>query len=206
MIFIDLGATTLGWNAYQLNGNVLFGQGLTVNLSGGNNGGLGTGYKGFDDSTTTVSGSLQNAFSFVSVSTSLTQAALTTAQNVSAYAVNAANFTGDTTQTFSSQISGTTTITGTAGVNVIDLDAGLKNAPLTISGPANAYFIINVTGEIQTNQAMTLTGGGTAANILWNLTSSGTVLQTSGGDSLVGTFLATDGARSSSRSLRSTGN
>jgi Putative Ig domain len=34
-IFVDTGSTHLGWNAYQLNGNVLFGLGLTVQLSGG---------------------------------------------------------------------------------------------------------------------------------------------------------------------------
>ncbi len=37
---IDLGNTTLGWNSGPVEGNVLLGQGLTANLSGGNDGGL----------------------------------------------------------------------------------------------------------------------------------------------------------------------
>ena len=37
---IDLGNTTLGWECGPVEGNVLLGQGLTANLSGGNDGGL----------------------------------------------------------------------------------------------------------------------------------------------------------------------
>ena len=197
-IFIDTGATKLGWNAYQLDGNVLFGQGLTVALSGGNNGGLGAGYKVYEDSTTNISGSLQNPLTFVSVPTSQTAAAAATAQSVSNYASGLT-----ATQTFTT-INNTATINGNGGLNVISVGK-IQNATLTINGSANDYFVFNVSGQIQTNQVMTLTGGVTASHILWNLTGTGTVLQTSGGNLLVGTFLATRGGQFQFSELQLTG-
>jgi len=197
-IFIDTGSTHLGWNAYQLNGNVLFGQGLTVALSGGNNGGLGAGYKVYDDSTTSISGSLQNPLTFASVPASQTAAAAASAKSVSNYASSLA-----ATQTFAT-INNTLTINGSGGMNVIDVGS-IQNATLTINGSANDYFIFNVSTGIQTNHVMTLTGGVTASHILWNLTGTGTVLQTSGGDVLVGTFLATNGGAFQFSELQLTG-
>ncbi len=197
-IFIDTGATHLGWNAYQLDGNVLFGQGLTVQLSGGNDGGLGAGYSVYEDSTVNVSGSLQNPLTFVTVPTSQTAAAAATAQSVSQ---SASGLTA--TQTFSS-INNNQTINGNGGLNVIDVGS-IQNANLTINGSANDYFVFNVSGQIQTNQVMTLIGGVTASHILWNLTGTGTVLQTSGGNVLVGTFLATNGGGFQFSELQLTG-
>jgi len=197
-IFIDTGNTKLGWNAYQLNGNVLFGQGLTVQLSGGNNGGLGAGFKVYDDSTTNISGSLQNPLTFASVPTSQTAAAAATAKSVSNYANGLA-----ATQAFNS-INNNMTINGDGGLNVIDVGS-IQNANLTIHGSASDYFIFNVSNGIQTNQVITLTGGVTASNILWNLTGSGNVLQTSGGNVLVGTFLATNGGQFQFSELQLTG-
>lgn len=196
--FVDLGSTTLGWNSGPIAGNVLFGQGLTANLSGGNNGGLTNGGVLYYDNTTTISGSLQNPVTEALVPTTSTLAALTSAQNVSAYA---ASLTA--TQTFGN-ITSATTITGNGGLNVIDV-SNIHNAPLTLNGTANDYFIINVSGQIQTNQAMTLEGGVLASHVLFNLTGTGTVLQTSGGDQLYGTFLATDGGQFQFSELNLTG-
>lgn len=71
----------------------------------------------------------------------------------------------------------------------------LKNADLTFSGGATDYFVFNVSGAVDTNKMMFLTGGVKASNILWNLTaSSGQVFKTAGGNSSVGTFLAVNGA------------
>ena len=89
-------------------------------------------------------------------------------------------------------------------MNVIDVGS-IQNATLTINGSANDYFIFNVSTGIQTNHVMTLTGGVTASHILWNLTGTGTVLQTSGGDVLVGTFLATNGGAFQFSELQLTG-
>jgi len=186
--FVDLGATTLGWNSGPIAGNVLLGQGVKANLSGGNNGGLTNGGVVNFDSTATISGSLQNPITEVPVSTSFTATALADAQNVSSYASSLSP-----TQTFST-INNTTTITGDGGLNVIDV-ANIQNAKLTLSGNANDYFIFNVTGGIQTNQAMTLSGGVLASHVLFNLTGTGTVFQTSGGDLSYGTYLATNGGQ-----------
>ena len=122
--------------------------------------------------------------------TTTTSTALSTAQNVSTFAAGLTP-----TLTFASQLTGTATITGTAGLNVITMPS-FQNVTLTLSGPSNAFFVFNISGELQTNLAMTLSGGVLAANVLWNLTgTTGQVLNTSGGNSLVGTFLATNGGQ-----------
>jgi hypothetical protein len=187
--FVDLGATTLGWNSGPIAGNVLFGNGLTANLSGGNNGGLTNGGILFHDSTVTISGSLQNPVTEQLVPTSLTQTALTDAQNVSNFASSLSP-----TQTFTT-INNIMTIASTGNLNVIDVGS-IQNATLTLSGGANDYFVFNVSGSINTNQPMTLSGGVSASHILFNLTgTSGNILQTSGGNVLDGTFLATRGGQ-----------
>jgi hypothetical protein len=197
--FVDLGNTTLGWNSGPIAGSVLFGQGLTANLSGGNNGGLTNGGTVDHDSTATISGSLQNPVTLVLVPGTTTQSALTSAMAVSAYASSLG-----ATQTFTN-INNTTTITGNGGLNVIDV-ANISNAPLTLSGNANDIFVFNVTGAINTNQAMTLSGGVTAAHVLFNLTgTSGNVFQTSGGDVSYGTYLATNGGQFQFSNLNLTG-
>lgn len=95
------------------------------------------------------------------------------------------------TQTFVN-INGTQTITGNGSLNVIDV-ANIQNATLTLSGNANDVFVFNVSGGIQTNQHMILNGV-LADHILFNLTgTSGDIFQTSGGDILYGTYLATNG-------------
>jgi hypothetical protein len=185
--FVDLGATTLGWNSGPIAGNVLFGLGLQAKLSGGNNGGLTNGGVLFHDNTTNISGSLQNPVTQTLVPTTFTQEAATIAQNVSNFASSLA-----ATQTFTT-INGTTTITGNGDLNVIDVEK-IDNAKLTLSGTANDFFVFNISDQIHTNQPMTLSGGVTPANILFNLTGTGTVVfQTSGGDLSFGTYLATNG-------------
>jgi len=195
--FVDLGATTLGWNSGPIAGSVLFGLGLDANLSGGNNGGLTNGGQLFHDSTTNISGALQNPVTQVLVPDSFTQNAATIAQNVSNFASSLA-----ATQTFTT-INSTTTITGNGGLNVIDV-ANIQNAKLTLSGTANDFFLFNVSNAIQTNQPMTLSGV-SPANILFNLTGTGTVFQTSGGDLSFGTYLATNGGAFQFSNLNLTG-
>lgn len=187
---VDLGATTFGWNSGPVNGSVLVGQGVTVKLSGGNNGGFANNMTQFlyTDGTANISGNLQNPITEKTVPATTTETALTDAQSVSNYASSLSP-----TQTEPSTINGTTTITGSGGLNVIDV-ANIQNAKLTISGTANDFFVFNVTDQIQTNQPMTLLGV-SASQILFNLTGTGTVavFQTSGGDVSYGTYLATHG-------------
>jgi len=199
--FIDLGATTLGWNSGPIAGNVLFGLGLHANLSGGNNGGLTNGGVLFHDSSAIISGSLQNPVTETLVPTTTTQDAATIAQNVSNFASSLA-----ATQSVGTTISGTTTITGNGGLNVIDV-ANITNAKLTLSGNANDFFLFNVSNAVMTNQPMTLSGGVSPSNILFNLTGTGTVavFQTSGGDVSFGTYLATNGGKFQFSNLNLTG-
>ena len=197
--FIDLGSTTLGWNSGPIAGSVLFGQGLHANLSGGNNGGLTNGGILYYDNTAVISGSLQNPVTKTQVPTSTTQAAATIGKNVSDYASSLT-----ATQTFTN-INNTVTISGNGGLNVIDA-TNIQNSKLTLSGSANDFFVFNISGEVQTNQPMTLSGGVLPSHILFNLTGSGTVLfQTSGGNVLYGTFLAANGGKFQFSNLDLTG-
>lgn len=91
-------------------------------------------------------------------------------------------------------INNTQIIYGNDGLNVINV-ANIQNARLTLSGTASDIFVINVSGGIQTNQAMTLSGV-SASHVLFNLTGkSGKIFQTSGGNVLYGTYLATNGGQ-----------
>jgi PEP-CTERM motif len=196
--FIDIGPTTLGWNSGPIAGSVLFGNGLTANLSGGNNGGLTNGGILYYDNTVTISGSLQNPVTEVQVGTSVTDAAANIAHSVSDYAASLS-----ATQTFTN-ITGTATISGNGDLNVIDANS-IQNANLTLSGSASDYFVFNISDMIQTNQPMTLSGVD-PSHILFNLTGTGMVLfQTSGGNLLYGTYLAANGGRFQFSNLDLTG-
>jgi hypothetical protein len=193
---------TFSWNSGPVAGNVLMGQGEKASFSGGGNGGLTSGHVLYYDSTVTGTNtfnSLQTHPTTSQVSTSLTQNAATIATNVSNYAASLSP-----TQTFS-DITNTTTITGDGGLNVIDF-ANLHDAKLTLSGTANDYFIFNISGQIHTNQPMTLSGSVDPSHILFNLTGTGMVLfQTAGGDISYGTYLATNGGSFQFSNLNLTG-
>ena len=184
-------------NSGPIVGSVLIGDGSTATSSGGGNGQV-TG--GVFVSGTVSGDDLQHlqippVVTVVSPSVG-TQAFSDVATDSSTDAALPA------TQTFGA-INGTQTITGNGGLNVIDI-ASLHNPNLTISGSSSDVFVFNVSGLFQTNQAITLNGV-SASQILWNLTGTGTVFQTSGGDTLFGTFLATDGGDFQFSSLNLTG-
>ena len=196
--FVDLGASTLGWNSGPIDGDVLLGMGVHAQLSGGNDGGLTSGHVVYHDPTAVISGNLQNPITMTAVANSVSQSVATAAQNVSNYASSLT-----ATQTFGT-ISGTTTINGNGGLNVIDA-TNINNDTLTLNGSANDYFVFNITNAVQTNRPMILTGGVLPGNILFNLTGTGTVFQTSGGDVSYGTYLAVNGGRFQFSNLNLTG-
>jgi hypothetical protein len=105
-------------------------------------------------------------------------------------------------------IGANTVIQGNGGLNVINV--GSVTNPFSgttgvLMGGPNDLFIINVSGSFSSNQAMKLQGV-TASQILWNFTGTGTVLNTSGGNTLYGTFLSTtNGARFQADALNVTG-
>jgi hypothetical protein len=81
-------------------------------------------------------------------------------------------------------VSGTTTVNGVAGTNVVNLSGiNLGNGQiLTLNGPAGSQFIINDSGNLTLNSGrINLTGGLTPDDVVFNLTSSGNNLSTSGG-------------------------
>jgi choice-of-anchor A domain-containing protein len=97
------------------------------------------------------------------------------------------------TQTFAN-ISAATTITGVAGLNVIDINGNinLNNASLTLNGPANAYFVINVTGNLALGGTggLMISGGVTTSDVLYNFTSANASLATHIGNVVNGIILA----------------
>lgn len=197
---VSVGPTaSIKMNSGPVTGKVLVGFSSTVSASGGGNGNItmgvdnGTPNSGTNSAPNTIGcGASQSAcFSGLATTPVTTIVPLSVAQQAfsDAAALSAAAAGLTATQTFGN-ITGTATITGVSGLNVIDI-TGEKNATLTINGPADAIFVFNVTGSVDTNRRMILTGGVTATHILWNLIGTGTVLKTAGGNQLFGTFLAT---------------
>ena len=187
-------------NSGPIKGNVLLGDGTTSSSSGGNNGQV----TGRVDVSPTVSGDnlshIQNAPNIVQVPSSVGVQAFNDAVALS----NQASTLGASpTQTFGS-INGAQNIIGNGGLNVINI-ASLSNPDLTITGNANDKFVFNISGNFSTNHALVLNGVD-ASQLLWNLTgASGNIFQTSGGNTLYGTFLATHGGDFQFSNLHLTG-
>lgn len=180
---------TLSQNSGPIAGSELVGQGVKAAFSGGGHGAIaGTVYY---DSTVTGT----NTFSQFDPppTTSLVDPSVTHQAYTDAIALaNAANQL-QVTQNFTSTISSAQTFTGNGGLNVIDV-TNIQNAPITFAGTANDIFVINVSGKLNTNVAMTLGANVSASHILWNFTGTASdVFQTSGGNKVYGTFLAVTG-------------
>ncbi|HXC40357.1 MAG TPA: PEP-CTERM sorting domain-containing protein [Burkholderiales bacterium] len=190
---VSIGAgSSIKINSGPITGNILVGDGSTVVTSGGNNGQIvGSIY---DDGSVP-----QSAFShlqtpatsgqFYSVTKAYEDAAITSAKQLSDYA---ASLTAN--QTFTTTVSTAHTFTANSGVYVIDF-TNIQNAALTFKGNANTTFIVNVSGYFNTNQKMYLDGI-SSSQLLFNFTASSgkNVFQTSGGDQLYGSYLATNGS------------
>jgi hypothetical protein len=193
---VDLGnGTTIGQNSGPVSGNEYLGNGVTAAFAGGG-GGVITGKLYYDSTvihTNTFSQLDTPPTTVLEPNPSPTAGLLSTAQSVSAYA---AGLTA--TQAFSS------TINGNGGLNVIDV-ADIHNVAFTISGTSADTFVFNVSDEFQTDVAMTLSGV-SASQILFNFTAtSGQVFNTSGGNTMYGTFLATRGGQFQFSNLNLTG-
>jgi hypothetical protein len=130
----------------------------------------GTYYKYSTNSDATTSG-----FTAVGgVNTTSNSVITSAASQASAASSNLAGLAAN--QTIAAAITTTTTITASApGRNVVDLLAGINlpnGTTLTLSGSATQSFVINIpAGGIALGQAsIVLTGGITAANVIFNLT------------------------------------
>ncbi len=184
-------------NSGPVIGNVILGNGVNADFGGGNDGQI-TGTLFYDSTVTGISSSssLDTPPTTAQVSTAVTNRVLLDAGSAASAAAAFAP-----TQTFST-ISGTTTISGNGGRNVINVGS-ISNAVLTLNGTADDYFIFNVSSSFATNQPMTLSGGVQASHVLFNFTAtSGTVFQTAAGNQVYGTFLAASGGNFLFSSLR----
>jgi hypothetical protein len=191
---------TLGMNSGPLAGNVLLGNGVKAAFSGGGGGRI-TGVLDYDSTVTGTNtfSQLATAPTTALVSTTVTTEALNDANGVASYIEGLT-----ATQTFGN-ITGTTTITGNGGLNVIHV-GNLQNPILNLSGNASDFFVFDVSGVFNTNQVMSLIGGVTANHVIFDFTgTSGNVFQTSGGDLLEGTYLATHGGNFQFSNLDLTG-
>ena len=128
----------------------------------------------------TYTGTLDTSESFSSLAADVVSAS-TQAQNLTA------------TQTISSNVNKATTITGTSGLNVIDINGNinLNNANLTFSG-AGAQFIVNISGSVSLVGTASILAGSNVSdgNILLNLYSNSGTLNTNVGDTTDGIVLA----------------
>ncbi len=193
--------SSLKINSGPITGSILVGSGTTVSTSGGGNGQIIGNIA--DDGTVPQSafGALQTppaSGQFVSVTSAYVQSAVTSAAAVSAYAAALAP-----NLTFAN-ISSAQSFTSLGGVYVIDA-VNIQNADLTFNGGAGSFFVVNVSGNYQTNKQVFLNGI-SAGQLLFNFTaSSGNVFQTSGGDVSYGTYLATNGGNFQFSNLKLTG-
>jgi hypothetical protein len=167
-----------------ITGNVGVGQGGSLSFSGGGN-------------TPTVSGTVflgPSATDSITGTTHQTDSSLTTAVSTAIGTASAAyramSGTTGTTITDNGTVSNNGTghlngavITGNGGTNVVNVSS--INGSITLSGGASNLFIINTT-TLQLNSAVTLEGGVTANDVLFNVTGSNSV---SLSGTLSGTFL-----------------
>lgn len=89
-------------------------------------------------------------------------------------------------------VTSNTTVTGVAGLNVVTVkgNINLSNAALTLSGPTNAYFVLNVGGSITLSGTGAIKVGGSAMStrVLVNMTGGGAI-STGPEDIVEGTLL-----------------
>ncbi len=88
-------------------------------------------------------------------------------------------------------VSSPTTVAGNGGLNVIDVNGGIK-ASLTLSGSSNDVFVVNVTGTLALggSSVLGLSGGVTADHVLYNFNGSGNTIATHVGNVINGTLHA----------------
>jgi len=152
---------------------------------------LGTGVTG-TNSGVTISGGIQTS---ATISANLTQAI----SDANTAATNAAALTATGTVPGNTIVvtnpSNSVTFNGSAGQNVLDVtDINLNNGNFTINGTSSETFIINVSGKFIDNgsASILLTGGVTAADVLFNIEGTGQDVAITGNAGTVenGTILA----------------
>jgi choice-of-anchor A domain-containing protein len=179
ILAVNTGSSTANLNiAYssQVDGNVGVANGnVRVSSSSAIYGNLDVGTSGTISNSGIVSGSINQNSATNTLLANATTAAMKAFTDASGMTATI------TSVTTINNPSSATTITGTSGINVIDLtnlDLSGSGDGLTLSAPSNGYFVINISGAFSVgNQANIVVAGGlSAADVLYNVTgTSGTV-------------------------------
>jgi choice-of-anchor A domain-containing protein len=190
----DTSPTNLSINASQVDGNI--GIAPKGNITGGTGGAQVYGNLDLD---TAGSYSYSGSYTFTGTfnQNSATDTLLDNATTAAINAYNAA--TGDSAAGVTCSGTGCSlttdvnpthalTFTGGSGLNVVNLtNLELNNHAdgLTLSAPANGYFVINVTGtfSVLNGADITVAGGLSQLNVLYNVESTGTAVCFSSGSS-----------------------
>jgi hypothetical protein len=179
--------TTVLGGAFKMTGNLGLAAGYNVQISGNNS---ETGRTYYDTSS---GGSWSNSGTFAEQGgSSITQSMSQAVSDAISASANANALTA--TAGFGSQSGSTVTLNALTNLseNVLNVSSvSLTNGTITFNdnGNAGAKYIINVTGNFSlSNTTMVLTGGATAADIIWNIEGTGSSVSITGGTSY-GTFL-----------------
>jgi len=186
-VFTGKNETTVLGGAFKMTGNLGLAAGYNVQISGNNS---ETGRTYYDTSN---GGAWSDSGTYAeqggsSITQSMSQAvsdAISASTNANALSATAG---------FGSQSGSTVTLNALTNMseNVLDVSSvSLTNGTITFNdnGNAGAKYIINVTGNFSlSNTTMVLTGGATAADIIWNIEGTGSSVSITGGTSY-GTFL-----------------
>lgn len=183
---VDLGAASQ-FAVLGLDSTRIFDNNATI----GGNIGVSEGGSLRISSDSTISGSV-DAFSTSQVlgsSNVVTDPALLQQAGADALAASSAAAALTPTQTFRT-ISRDTTIVGNGGLNVIQINGNI-DASITLVGSASDIFVINVKGglHLKGNASLSLSGGVTADNVIYNFTGRGEI-EARAGSSISGTLLA----------------
>jgi len=187
---LELGSSvfTISKNTTIVNGNVGVDSNQDLSFSGG--GTINGSIYGGDGTSFAISGSPSISGGTFTNSSLVLQAVADATSAASYYAGLAAN------ESVSASIfSNGGTITGSGGLNVIDVTGGinLSRSTLTLSGTASDTFVINVTGGIDLSRSNIVLSGINPDQVLFNLAGTGTELTTTGDSDTAGIFLAANG-------------
>jgi hypothetical protein len=177
---------SMNQNSGPISGSVLVGIGSGTSSSGGGNGAITGGVQ--NSGPPFASGNLFQGLQNPPIVTMVPAATGTTAFDDAAGLSTAASALTPTVGPLGN-ISGARTFAGNGGLNVIDIGAW-SSPQVTLTGGPDDIFVFNLTSFGTINTAMNIDGV-LPGHILWNLTGTGNIFQTSGGGVEFGTFLTT---------------
>ncbi|HEX3867004.1 MAG TPA: putative Ig domain-containing protein, partial [Gemmatimonadaceae bacterium] len=83
------------------------------------------------------------------------------------------------------------TVTGTPGINVVDLTGLTLGANLTLTGPVGTQFVLNINGDFNLHTGNIVAGGGVGTyDVIYNVTSASASVKTMVPTTAIGVLLA----------------